>query len=311
MKPEKRTIMNRQRLLLWALICFFVILALSINSSAQEQEKKKGKATSAKRRSDAVIEATFKLLEAKYVFEKVVKGAPYSATAITETIQTLSDGNQIIQKSEIAIYRDSEGRTRREQTLAVVNRWSAEGDAPRVIFINDPVAGIQYTLDPRTQTARRTAASQSELLAMEQYFMELDAAVREIEVTEGVFSEPEGFFSELDSAVAKTGKGTRKKKRRSRGSIEKQMIEGVEAEGTRNTSTIPAGQIGNKLPIEIVDERWYSPELQTVVMTRHYDPRSGETIYRLTNIDRREPDRSLFEVPAGYTLKDVLTTKTK
>jgi hypothetical protein len=307
MKPEKRTIMNRQRLLLWALICFFAILALSINSSAQEQEKKKGKGTSAKRRSDAVIEATFKLLEAKYVFEKVVKGAPYSATAITETVQTLSDGNQIIQKSEIAIYRDSEGRTRREQTLAVVNRWSAEGEAPRVIFINDPVAGIQYTLDPRTQTARRTAASQSELLAMEQYFMELDNAVRELEVLEV----PEDFFSELDAAVAQTGKGTSKKKRRSRGSIEKQMIEGVEAEGTRNTSTIPAGQIGNKLPIEIVDERWYSPELQTVVMTRHYDPRNGETIYRLTNIDRREPDRSLFEVPAGYTLKDVLTTKTK
>jgi hypothetical protein len=306
MKPEKRTIMNRQRLLLRALISFFVILALSINSSAQEQ--KKGKGTSAKRRSDAVIEATFKLLEAKYVFEKVVKGAPYSATAITETVQTLSDGNQIIQKSEIAIYRDSEGRTRREQTLAVVNRWSAEGDAPRVIFINDPVAGIQYTLDPRTQTARRTAASQSELLAMEQYFLELDAAVRqagtELEV-------PEELISELDAAVAKTGKGSSKKKRRRGGSIEKQMIEGVEAEGTRHTSTIPAGQIGNKLPLEIVDERWYSPELQTVVMTRHYDPRSGETIYRLTNIDRREPDRSLFEVPAGYTLKDVLATKTK
>jgi TonB family protein len=83
----------------------------------------------------------------------------------------------------------------------------------------------------------------------------------------------------------------------------KQNIEGVEAEGTRSTVTIPAGEIGNERAIEIVNERWYSAELQTVVMTRHTDPRFGESTYRLTNIDRSEPARSLFEVPADYTLK--------
>ncbi len=82
------------------------------------------------------------------------------------------------------------------------------------------------------------------------------------------------------------------------------MIEGVEAEGTRTTMTIPAGEIGNERPIEIVSERWYSPELQLVVMTRHSDPRSGETTYKLTNINRTEPAKSLFEVPAGYTIKE-------
>jgi hypothetical protein len=87
-------------------------------------------------------------------------------------------------------------------------------------------------------------------------------------------------------------------------SLGKQTIEGVEAEGTRNVTTIPAGEIGNDRPIEIVFERWYSPELQTVVMTRHSDPRFGETTYRLTNISREEPARSLFEVPAGYTIKE-------
>jgi hypothetical protein len=68
--------------------------------------------------------------------------------------------------------------------------------------------------------------------------------------------------------------------------------------------TIPAGEIGNERPIQIVDERWYSPELQTVVMTKHSDPRFGETVYRLTNIDRNEPARALFEVPADFTIKD-------
>lgn len=86
----------------------------------------------------------------------------------------------------------------------------------------------------------------------------------------------------------------------------KQNIEGVEAEGTRTTITIPAGEIGNERSLEIVSERWYSPELQLDVMTRHSDPRSGETIYRLTNIDRSEPAKSLFEVPADYTIKEGL-----
>ena len=87
-------------------------------------------------------------------------------------------------------------------------------------------------------------------------------------------------------------------------SLGKQVIEGVEAEGTRSTVTIAAGEIGNERAIEIVSERWYSPELQTVVMTRHSDPRFGETTYKLTNINRTEPDHSLFELPAGYTLKE-------
>jgi TonB family protein len=87
-------------------------------------------------------------------------------------------------------------------------------------------------------------------------------------------------------------------------SLGKQAIEGVEAEGTRKTVEIPAGEIGNERPIEIVFERWYSPELQVVVMTKHSDPRFGETTYRLTNINRSEPARELFEVPADYTVKD-------
>ncbi len=85
-------------------------------------------------------------------------------------------------------------------------------------------------------------------------------------------------------------------------------VEGVEAEGKRITHTIPAGEIGNDRPIEIVSESWYSSELQVLVMTRHSDPRRGETTYRLTNINRAEPDRSLFEVPADYTVRDTSIT---
>ena len=84
----------------------------------------------------------------------------------------------------------------------------------------------------------------------------------------------------------------------------KQMIEGIQVEGTRSTLTIEAGKIGNELPIQIVSERWYSPDLQVVVMSKHSDPRVGETVYRLTNIVRSEPSPTLFEVPADYKVDE-------
>jgi hypothetical protein len=87
------------------------------------------------------------------------------------------------------------------------------------------------------------------------------------------------------------------------------VIEGVEAEGTRTTITIPAGRIGNDKPIEIVQERWYSPELHTTILNKHNDPRWGETVYKLTKINRSEPDRSLFEAPGDYTVREEPTRR--
>lgn len=87
-------------------------------------------------------------------------------------------------------------------------------------------------------------------------------------------------------------------------SLGKQTMEGIEVEGKRTVTTIPAGAIGNERPIEIVSESWYSPELQTVIMSKRTDPTSGETNYRLTNIRRGDPDASLFQVPSDYTVKE-------
>ena len=83
-----------------------------------------------------------------------------------------------------------------------------------------------------------------------------------------------------------------------------QIIEGVSAVGTRMTTTIPAGQIGNDQAIVIVNERWVSPDLGVTVKSIHSDPRQGTTTYKLTNIDRGEPAHSLFEVPADYKLAE-------
>ena len=83
-----------------------------------------------------------------------------------------------------------------------------------------------------------------------------------------------------------------------------QSINGLSAQGTRYTRTIPAGQVGNDKPIIVVSERWYSPDLQIVVKSTRTDPRLGQTTYTVTNIQRAEPTATLFAVPAGYTVQD-------
>lgn len=231
---------------------------------------------------------------------KVVKGAPYSAEATTETVQTLSDGNRIVRKNSATIYRDSDGRTRREQTLGSIGQWSAAGDPPKTIFINDPVARVNYMLDPKTQTARKTSITQ--LLPPGQTFQRIPGSppgAANAPLPPGV------KVFEMGNKVYEVGNDERKELHKPKvEALGRQTIEGVEAEGTRTTMTIPAGQIGNERAIDIVTERWFSPELQVVVMSKRSDPMAGETTYRLTNINRAEPSRSLFEVPPGYSIKE-------
>jgi hypothetical protein len=94
-------------------------------------------------------------------------------------------------------------------------------------------------------------------------------------------------------------------------SLGTQTIEGLEVQGTRSTVTIPAGEIGNELPIVITNETWYSPKLQIVVLSKRHDPRMGDTTYKLVNVSQAEPPASLFQAPADYTVVDMKTTINK
>jgi TonB family protein len=251
---------------------------------------------------------TFNFISSEMGFDgKLVKGAPYSAEAVTETTQTLSDGNRIVNKSSTRLYRDSEGRTRREQTLRSIGPFANAGEPPQTIFISDPVAQMSYVLDVRSHIARK----------MPSYRFEVTVAAPSEDGKQpaqpgGPAPPTKPDRGETRDYVMTTtpaaGAGYKVEyfggaKRTKTESLGKQSIEGVEAEGTRMTVTIQAGEIGNVLPIDVVNERWYSPELQTVIMTKQSDPRFGETVYRLANIDRSEPDKSLFQVPADYTVK--------
>ena len=210
---------------------------------------------------------------------KVVKGAPFSAVATSETTQTLADGNHITRKTQTNLYRDSQGRFRREVTLPAIGPLTASGQPHSFVEIRDPVAGTAYVLEPDQKVARQMLGH----MAM---------GVR----TKGGPGGPDDVvyrnFKESTKAIAKTE------------SLGAQTIDGISTEGTRITRTIAAGEIGNENPITIVSERWYSADLQLVVKSTHSDPRFGDTTYTVTNIQRVDPDASLFTIPADYTVKE-------
>lgn len=231
-----------------------------------------------------------------------VAGAPYSAEAVTQRVQVLADGNRIEQTTSGSVARDGQGRMRRDESLPGL--VSKNGDAPHIVMIDDPVAQVHWTLDAQTKTAMKLSIPGGKnggfgafgmmpppppIGAGKTFFYTQTGTVtasgpkNQVVIRSGAAGD--------DHDVAKTDLGT-------------QTVEGVPAQGTRITRTIPAGQIGNVQPIVITTESWYSPDLKVLVMSKSSDPRMGETMYKLTNIQRSEPAPSLFQPPDDYTVKD-------
>lgn len=206
------------------------------------------------------------------VTSNVVKGQPFSAQVVRDTIENLADGNRIKRTSTGMIARDSQGRTRREITLQNIGPWAAAGKAPQLVIIDDPVAGKAYVLDQSDKVAT-----------------EMGPTPRLNWV-----SEDQGNSNDLGGTQADT-------KTKSLGT---KKMDGVLVEGTETIRTIPAGKIGNEKPILITRERWYSPQLETTVLLTHTDPRFGTTTYEMKNIELSEPAQSLFEVPRDYSIQE-------
>jgi TonB family protein len=339
---------------------------------------------------------------------RLVKGAPFSADIVSETNQSLPDGNRIIQRSEGRIYRDSQGRTRSER----VYQMGGSSEQKQVISIRDSGAGASYSLDPETKIARKNtyyfatpgmtlppdwiftppfnpnapsdaprrrqiqqlapapapaspdtpvpskkltvsggvlqgkaikkvqppypptarAARASGAVQVQITISEIGAVIEANAITghpllrsaaidaarQWVFAPTElsgtpvkvqgvlTFYFTLNDEepaqsivaryVTKYSADTEQ--------LGKKKIEGVECEGVRAVTIMPAGAIGNERPIETVSETWYSPELQMTILSRRSDPRFGESVYRVTNIVRSEPDAELFQIPSDYTIID-------
>ncbi len=221
---------------------------------------------------------------------EVVKGAPFSAETVTEFTQQLADGNKIRRQQTGGFYRDSDGRTRREQEIGIAGPFPPPAKAPRMVFIDDPVAGISYVLNPEQKTAQKLPMRKGP----SGDFMALPPMMGGFAVKHGSGQGVSVIRAEKRAAEAEAQTDT-----------ETKVIEGIQATGRRISHTIPAGEVGNDRPIETSSESWYSPELQTVILSKSSDPRMGDTTYRLTNINRTEPSPELFQVPADYTVTDV------
>ncbi len=205
---------------------------------------------------------------------KTVLGVPYSAKAVTRSTETLPDGSKVTRTTTALFARDSHGRTRREESTSVKEH---------IVFIRDPVAQRSYVLQPRQQAAVVASLGRSEDKRAAEL---MDRQAQEIERTA-----KESVAGREGSRVEVEDLGVR-------------VIEGVKARGRRERQTIPIGTGGNDRPLPVVSEVWYSEELQAIVLSKHSDPRVGESEYRLTEISRAEPPRKLFEVPSGYSVRE-------
>jgi len=209
---------------------------------------------------------------------KVVTGAPFSAIAVSEATQTLGDGNRISRKTQTNLFRDSQGRFRKEVTLPAIGPLATSGQSRSFVMINDPVANANFILHADTKTAEQMTKH---------------------------FGAMKGPANGEMRGVLKGKMEYRQQQAIANGNLKKeelgtQTIAGVSAQGTRITHTIPAGQIGNERPITMVSEHWYSNDLQVMVLSKRSDPRFGDSTYTLTNIQRSEPNASLFQVPSDY-----------
>ncbi len=196
---------------------------------------------------------------------KVVTNEPYSGVGVTTSMRTLSDGDKISESNCVKVYRDSSGRTRREET----RNSSTCSATPQSIMISDPVAGVEYVINAQNSTYR-------------QFTVKTPAAV----------SAPPATTRPANPNRVQTACAS-------------QPISGTSfsAECTQTVTTIPAGKLGNAQPITITSTRLYSPDLQIVIQSTRTDPRNATTTYQLSNISTAEPAETLFELPAGLTLQ--------
>jgi hypothetical protein len=238
-------------------------------------------------------------------FGAPIQGAPYSATVTNESIQTLADGNRIVQSSNGTTARDAQGRTRQDTVLPALGNLSA-GNAPHFVFIQDPVAQTSYTLNLADKTAQKMpafpggsgGATVSSTMVMR---ASGGIAVPGPGSAAGALPPPLPPSAMIGMQKIMVADAPGQANTEDLGS---QTMEGVIVNGVRTTHTIPAGQMGNEKPITIVTEVWTSPDLKTIVYSKRSDPRMGEQTFQLTNIVRAEPDPSLFTVPADFKVVD-------
>jgi hypothetical protein len=206
----------------------------------------------------------------------VVRGAPYSAEQTSDRTRTLADGTRVVEKTAIVhMFRDSEGRRRIDSTQP-----GPKGeDGVELIEIRDYVANLEYTLDVANHVAHRMK----------------------------FITEPTSKTANVlphDRFIPEQGSAASPQRQSSRQSLGTRTIEGLLCDGTRETTTIPAGVEGNDKPIIVTTDVWSSRDLKIRVESTSKDPRVGETFTRMRYLSRDEPAAVLFQISPEYRMQD-------
>jgi hypothetical protein len=218
---------------------------------------------------------------------RAITGAPYSAHVESTMTQTLADGTTITHRFGIInMFRDSQGRERRE-LFAAPAPGQADSDELISITIYDRSAGENYVLNPRNHTVQEMGRTRPLRTGLD------DATARIAAVNPGAVPPIPGVADGSAGGILPNITSE---------SIGEQEMEGLVVEGRRETMEYPTGSAGNDHPFSVVTEKWESRELHLLVYSKRTDPRSGETVMHVTNIDRHEQAASLFQVPADYTI---------
>jgi hypothetical protein len=230
----------------------------------------------------------------------VITGAPYSAEKINEHVQTLTDGTRIAETyPETKFYRDSMGRTREERPAyrGPIERHPNVAKSPTVVEINDPVAHVRYIFIVGEPVAHRQELPDKPQRG-------LRGAGPVAGGSDAPPPPPPTARQVAPSTAARHAADDPNRPHTTTEDLGTEIIEGIQVEGHRLTTTWPVGAMGNDRPMTDTHETWRSPELKEIILSKSDDPRFGEQTNKVVNIDRSEPDASLFEPPAGYTVKD-------
>jgi hypothetical protein len=198
-----------------------------------------------------------------------IPGKPFSAKDTIDWVRTLEDGSTVTLQLDAFLARDSHGRVYRER-----HRFVPAGSKDRSplyeIHLFDPVTRTQLLCNGRTFRC-----------VLSNYT-------------------PQTFFDATPEGVY--DHGTRTLTREHLGA---DTIEGFYTVGTRETMTTKAGAVGNERPIVSTREFWYSDELQTNLSVTRIDPVEGKQVIRLSAISQSEPDEHLWDIPIGFTVRDM------
>jgi hypothetical protein len=229
-----------------------------------------------------------------YGIESPREGLPFTGILKTSFEQKLVDGNTIRSVTRNHQARDSSRRTMVEMAEGCLPGDDGQTHLRLRVSVNDPVARTSMNWEVGSDGQPKVV----------HVFHQDDTAQRQIRAAKRPEPTPEELEQRKKMMQAAQAQALRLRKEEHIEDLGIKQINGVSAQGTRTTRTIPAGEEGNDMPLVVMNEIWRSREFGLTMMAVRDDPRRGRTTTEYEDFNRGEPDPAVFAPPAGYTVQE-------